>query len=228
MSHLLRVLLAVSVLAAPGAALAQCTKDTDCKGERVCEAGVCVSPSERRAPPPPPPMVVEPPPSAPPPPRRAPPPPPAPAYHSSWEQNPKKNILAVNVLSTLGGLFYGIANPGSNVLQTAVLYERSIFPHVSLFGTVTPSLVADPVLGTGILVGLMAGGRYYFFDEMPTGLWLGGEVGLLPLANGVGIIFEAGWQWVLDSGWVFGLSGGPVTNGFSIGVTIGGFVGWNF
>jgi hypothetical protein len=33
---------------------AQCTKDTDCKGDRVCEAGKCVSPALPPAPPPPP------------------------------------------------------------------------------------------------------------------------------------------------------------------------------
>jgi len=32
-----------------------CTKDTDCKGERICEAGVCVAPQQSAAPPPPPP-----------------------------------------------------------------------------------------------------------------------------------------------------------------------------
>src|SRR6185369_3107868 len=30
---------------APAAAATGCTKDTDCKGDRVCEAGQCVSPT---------------------------------------------------------------------------------------------------------------------------------------------------------------------------------------
>lgn len=33
-------------------ALAQCTKDTDCKGERVCTAGECVEPAAQAQPPP--------------------------------------------------------------------------------------------------------------------------------------------------------------------------------
>src|SRR6185295_1738217 len=37
---------------------AGCAKDTDCKGERVCERGACVEP----APPPPPPVDAAPPP----------------------------------------------------------------------------------------------------------------------------------------------------------------------
>ena len=32
-----------------------CTKDTDCKGERICEAGGCVAPQQSAAPLPPPP-----------------------------------------------------------------------------------------------------------------------------------------------------------------------------
>jgi len=36
------VLMAVAVVCSSAAAHAQCSKDTDCKGERVCEAGQCV------------------------------------------------------------------------------------------------------------------------------------------------------------------------------------------
>ena len=38
-----------------------CTKDTDCKGERICEAGVCVEPRASTPPPPapPPPPVID-------------------------------------------------------------------------------------------------------------------------------------------------------------------------
>lgn len=43
--------------------LGQCTKDTDCKGDRICNAGECVAPAE--SPPPAPPLVVERPPAAP-------------------------------------------------------------------------------------------------------------------------------------------------------------------
>ena len=38
-------LIVISALCAPGLAAAQCTKDTDCKGARVCEVGRCVAPS---------------------------------------------------------------------------------------------------------------------------------------------------------------------------------------
>lgn len=37
------------VLTWPVAARAQCTKDTDCKGERICEAGSCVNPGASHA-----------------------------------------------------------------------------------------------------------------------------------------------------------------------------------
>ncbi len=49
------VLSAASVLLVTALASAQCTKDTDCKGDRVCEAGKCTSPvSLPPAPPAPP------------------------------------------------------------------------------------------------------------------------------------------------------------------------------
>lgn len=38
-----------------------CTKDTDCKGERICEAGACVAPQQTAAPPPPLPAATVPP-----------------------------------------------------------------------------------------------------------------------------------------------------------------------
>jgi hypothetical protein len=66
-------LVLLAFLLAPLAARAQCTKDTDCKGDRICEAGRCVSPAHSpaaatRAQPPAPPPIAPPP-----------PPPPAPA-----------------------------------------------------------------------------------------------------------------------------------------------------
>ena len=45
---------ASSVLLVSALANAQCTKDTDCKGDRVCEAGKCTSPVLPPAPPAPP------------------------------------------------------------------------------------------------------------------------------------------------------------------------------
>ncbi|MBL8914853.1 MAG: hypothetical protein JNM17_29380 [Archangium sp.] len=57
-------LIIVIILVAP-AASAQCTMDTECKGDRVCEAGQCVAPKPGTtsagaidAPPPPPPPLV--------------------------------------------------------------------------------------------------------------------------------------------------------------------------
>jgi hypothetical protein len=43
-----------AVFLASTLAQAQCSKDTDCKGDRVCEAGMCTSPALPPAPPPPP------------------------------------------------------------------------------------------------------------------------------------------------------------------------------
>ncbi len=54
---MLLVMLLVVSGAGPG-----CRKDTDCKGDRICEGGRCVSPQSIQ----PPPIVVQPPPTAPP------------------------------------------------------------------------------------------------------------------------------------------------------------------
>ncbi len=64
----------LSVLVSLWVAQAGCSKDTDCKGERICEAGRCVAPAVTAAPPPPPPPPAPSPApaTAPPPPRRAP------------------------------------------------------------------------------------------------------------------------------------------------------------
>src|SRR5687768_15836360 len=44
-----------------GVAAAQCTKDTECKGDRVCDAGKCTSPLPAAPPPPPGPAAAPPP-----------------------------------------------------------------------------------------------------------------------------------------------------------------------
>lgn len=46
MSRRIVPLLAFGALVMPALAGAQCTKDTDCKYDRVCVAGECLSPSE--------------------------------------------------------------------------------------------------------------------------------------------------------------------------------------
>ncbi|HVY27196.1 MAG TPA: hypothetical protein VHB79_11630 [Polyangiaceae bacterium] len=74
----LRALLLCGGLLFSAVAQAQCTKDTDCKGDRVCDAGKCTYPATALPPPPPttPPGAPEgaPPPVAPPPGTVAPPP----------------------------------------------------------------------------------------------------------------------------------------------------------
>lgn len=48
--HAMKFLLSIAFgLAVSGQALAQCTKDTDCKGDRICEKGVCTSPPTQRS-----------------------------------------------------------------------------------------------------------------------------------------------------------------------------------
>ena len=47
---MLGVLGGVATLLATSLAQAQCSKDTDCKGERVCDAGSCVAPAAPAAP----------------------------------------------------------------------------------------------------------------------------------------------------------------------------------
>lgn len=104
------------LLAAP--AQAQCSKDIDCKGERVCEAGQCVDPKPMEAlppPPPPPPAAAAPtegaadaaaPPNAAPPPAApqavAPPPPPvdaeAPAAQTMHRRSPA--IMTTGIVLT--------------------------------------------------------------------------------------------------------------------------------
>src|SRR3954468_7652274 len=91
MSHLLRALVAVSVLAVPGVALAECTKDTDCKGDRVCERGVCVAPADR-APPARPEYTPPPPPRAPPARPKYPPPPPPPTVQPPAARSPRQHL----------------------------------------------------------------------------------------------------------------------------------------
>jgi hypothetical protein len=54
------VAMTLGVLAYTGLAEAQCTKDSDCKAERICEQGTCTEPAVKSEPPPAPPAVVAP------------------------------------------------------------------------------------------------------------------------------------------------------------------------
>lgn len=82
------VIAALAVVLGATEARAGCSKDTDCKGDRICHEGVCAYPSSVRPaatpdqPPPPPPLDQPPPPPAQPPPlppaTSTPPPPPPP------------------------------------------------------------------------------------------------------------------------------------------------------
>ena len=50
MKHLISSLAVVSIGLSSAYAHAQCTKDTDCKGDRVCDAGACQSPARVKPP----------------------------------------------------------------------------------------------------------------------------------------------------------------------------------
>lgn len=233
--HLLRVLLAASALAGPGAAYAQCTKDTECKGDRVCDRGNCVSPSERAQPPPPPtqPEYVAPPPA------RPAPRPVAPPAGSAWDASAKKNVITYDLLATAAGIGVAadLANngyAGLTILQVAFAYERAIMPRFSVYGIVSPSHWEQPGFNPVNYLGLTVGAKYYFFGEAPAGLFAGGQVGLTPLNLGPGIEPEVGYWWPFDFGLILGAVLGvqfsvPESSGILyIRPALEGHIGWNF
>ncbi len=243
MNDLLRVCVVLSVIAAPGVALAQCTKDTDCKGDRVCERGKCVTPAERtETPPVPPPQqpTYEPPPpattyTAPPPAR------PARPHNAdaSWEAYTRKNLISINVLSTVGAALTANSSaaqqvyPGLNIFQAAFTYERAIIPHLSVVGTLTPNVWVASPLPSGYYAGVTAGVRAYPFGTAPNGWWAGGEIGWLPLNDGFGLEAQTGWQWLFEGGFTLGVAG--VVNLYTkqdaatpVDLALNGYVGWNF
>lgn len=236
MSHLLRVLLAVSVLAAPGMALAQCSKDTECKGDRVCERGACVAPGERSSPPPPREYAPPSPPPARPPPSH----PRAPsASESSWEAGARKNVITYDLLATAAGISVAAtlnasgADQGLTILQVAFAYERALTPHFSVFGIVSPSHWEEPGFNPANYFGLTVGAKYYFFGEAPSGFFAGGQVGQMPLNFGPGIEPEVGYQWPLDFGLTLAAVLGLPISQTPMGViyvrpALEGHIGWNF
>jgi len=233
MSHAIRALLALSILAAPGAALAQCTKDSDCKGDRVCERGACVSPGERAeappqqlTPPPPPPerqQIVRAPARSPFPPARPP---------GEWEVTSRKNIVAFNALATVQGYLLALQLqnnfPGLSITQFSFLYERAIAPNLSIYGVLSPNYWAVPGGNNAFYMGATLGMKFYFFNEAPSGFWIGGETGNLALDIGPGLILEGGYQFILDFGLQLGIAGGLAISQFGPGLGYGGTIGWNF
>ena len=239
--HLLRVLLAASALAGPGAAYAQCTKDTECKGDRVCERGACVSPSERAQPPPPPEYVAPPPPATPTAPARpAPRPHPvAPVSEGAWEASARKNLITYDILSTAAGIAVASDlnargfDQGLTILQVAIAYERAIMPRFSVFGIITPSHWEEPGFNPVNYLGFMLGAKYFFFGEAPAGFFAGGQIGVTPLNLGPGIMPEVGYTLPLDFGLTFsGVLGFPISNTpastLYLRPALELHIGWNF
>jgi hypothetical protein len=82
----------VAILGVPLRAWAGCEKDTDCKGDRICTAGICQDPAAAPAQPAPP--YAPAPQYAPPPPQYAPPPYPPPAYPPPPPYYPPPRVYA--------------------------------------------------------------------------------------------------------------------------------------
>jgi hypothetical protein len=95
----------VSLLSVSSLSHAQCTKDTDCKGDRVCEAGSCVAPAAPLPVAPPPPQATAPLPESEPASRpdlvgAAPPPPPAREPDPPKMQRHSKGMMVGGIVMT--------------------------------------------------------------------------------------------------------------------------------
>ena len=128
-----KLILVTALLCAawPLRAAAQCSKDTDCKGERICVKGECVSPGAASTPVPQPPPTVAPPPAV------APPlpvvPPPATVTHP-----PRRELLAAH---------------GGPLIDRPLLLPRFIFQPWVEFGITNSSIYEDAELDTTKKVG---------------------------------------------------------------------------
>jgi len=104
--RLATAVLGCSALFLSGTAYAECTKDTDCKGTRICENAICVTPPEPAASAPAEPVASAPPPAEPEPPYEEPAPP-----REESEPKPEATVRRSTglmasgiVLVSLGGL----------------------------------------------------------------------------------------------------------------------------
>jgi hypothetical protein len=198
MRDLCRLILVVGVCGLSTAAYAQCTRDTDCKGDRVCDQGVCVDPDARSAelPPPPPPPRDE----ARRPARRT------PAAEEPAEEDTleRQTILSVNVGGALVQLLGG-------ALILPVELERAFSPYASF--SLLGNVGTINTLGYSFLtVGGGAGLNYYLFGTAPSGFYLRamGQLAFVTGAAGSGAAFGllggAGYQVVFPNG--LALNGG--------------------
>jgi hypothetical protein len=176
-------------------ATAQCAKDTDCKGSRVCDHGRCVeaapaAPPVAATPEPPLPMPVALPPAYDPPAVYAYPPPPSPPPRAP------RNVISTNPLDILGGSIgvqYELVLARWFSLAVGIsFYDSDMDPINSSSGT---------VLGGGVTVQP----RFYLLRRgAPRGLYLSPVVSAFYLtdtyaASGVGYSVGGliGWSWVI-------------------------------
>jgi hypothetical protein len=205
----------VAVLAS-APVLAQCTKDTDCKGNRVCVRGECVEDTAQDAPPP-----------YSPPDNRYSPPPPAPApgggqqggadmsqyatidevpaeERDAWQQHARRSLIATDPLPILGGLLLG-ASLGGTILPLSVQYWYALNRSLVLGGSAALVFVSGPGVST-VGFGVTAGARYHFFGTAHDGAWVGGTVGFG--SGGLSLLALVGWNWVFDGGFYVGVGAG--------------------
>jgi len=196
-------LAAAAALLWSSAASAQCTKDTDCHGDRICQQGSCVSPA------PPPPRVSAPPPAA---------------AGAPVDLSSRRLALKVHPLTILGGIIVGAAS-GVTILSLPVELEYALAPNVSVFGQAAPLVVTSP-LGTAAGLILGGGARLYPFAQALQGFWVGGLVAA-GVAGGLtyDLQAQAGWAWVFDNGFYLSVGGslslaGLLAGGIPIGLLV--------
>jgi hypothetical protein len=135
-------------------ARADCTKDVECKGERICEQGRCVDPPR---PPPTPPQLPSPPPSG-----------------ARDEVVPPASTPPVVPLSVGIDLDFGAASVFPAGASSSLGFDGRFGVEVSggHFGALIDGRLVVPVQGTGVtdadetlLIGVDFLGRYYFYDK---------------------------------------------------------------